>query len=58
MRLEMNEANVVGLCERPRPWPVFYMMLGQTHVNAWSRVVASQNGGSIDYIFPLRLGVL
>ena len=30
----------------------------QTHVNGWSRVVASQNGGSTSYIFPLRLGVL
>ena len=36
----------------------FYGMLGQTHVNGWSRVVASQNGGSTSYIFPLRLGVL
>ena len=36
----------------------FYGMLGQTHVNGWSRVIASQNGGSTDYIFPLRLGVL
>ena len=34
------------------------MMLGQTHVNGWNHVVASQNGGSISYIFPLRLGVL
>ena len=33
-------------------------MLGQTHVNGWSRVIASQNGGSTDYIFPLRFGVL
>ena len=46
-------------CERPRPRPVFYgMMLGQTHVNGWSRVIASQNGGSTSYIFPLILGVL
>ena len=45
-------------CERPRPRPPFYMMLGQTHVNGWSRVIASQNGGSTGYIFPLRLGVL
>ena len=37
-------------CERPRPRPVFYRMLGQTHVNGWSRVVVSQNGGSISYI--------
>ena len=34
------------------------LMLGQTHVNGWSRVIASQNGGSTSYIFPLRLGVL
>ena len=46
------------MCERPRPLPIFYMMLGQTHVNGWGRVVASQNGGSTDYISPLRLGVL
>ena len=36
----------------------FYRMLGQTHVNGWSHVIASQNGGSTDYISPLRLGVL
>ena len=36
----------------------FYEMLGQTHVNGWSRVIAPQNEGSIDYIFLLRLGVL
>ena len=40
------------------PEPLFYRMLGQTHVNGWSRVVASQNGGSISYIFALRLRVL
>ena len=34
------------------------MMLGQTHVNGWSRVVAFQNRGSINYIFPFRLRVL
>ena len=34
------------------PGPLFEM-LGQTHVNGWSRVIASQNGGSTDYIFPL-----
>ena len=38
--------------------PARFMMLGQTHVNGWSRIVASQNGGSTGYIFPLRLGVL
>ena len=37
----------------------FYdVVLGQTHVNGWSRVIASQNGGLTSYIFPLRLGVL
>ena len=36
----------------------FYRMLGQTHVNGWSRVIASQNGGSTGYIFSRRLGVL
>ena len=36
----------------------FYECLGQTHMNGWSRVIASQNGGSTSYIFPLRLGVL
>ena len=36
----------------------FYGMLGQTHVNGWSRVIASQNGGSTSYTFPFRLRVL
>ena len=45
-------------CEKPRPRPVFYRMLGQTHVNGWSRIVASQNGGLTSYIFPPKLGVL
>ena len=35
----------------------FFRMLGQTHVNEWSRVIASQNEDSTSYIFPLRLGV-
>ena len=49
--------NFLGLviCERPRPLARF-MMLG--HMNGWSRVVASQNGGSTSYIFPFRLRVL
>ena len=38
--------------------PFYDVMLDQTHVNGWSRVIASQNGGSTSYIFPLRLGVL
>ena len=40
------------------PGPPFYKMLGQTHVNGWSRVIAYQNGGSTSYIFPFRLRVL
>ena len=40
------------------PGPRFYGMLGQTHVNGWSRVIASQNRGSTSYISPHRLGVL
>ena len=36
----------------------FYMILGQIHVNGLSHVIASQNGDSIDYISPLKLGVL
>ena len=38
--------------------PTRFMMLGQTHVKGWSRVITSQNGSLTDYIFPLRLGVL
>ena len=39
--------------------PTHYLMvLGQTHVNGWSRVIVSQNGGLINYIFPFRLRVL
>ena len=36
----------------------FYDVLGQTHVNGWSHIIASQNGGSTSYIFPFRLRVL
>ena len=36
----------------------FYRMLGQTHINGWSRVITSQNKGSTSYIFPFRLRVL
>ena len=35
-----------------------FWVLGQTHVNEWSRFIVSQNGDSIDYIFPFRLRVL
>ena len=38
--------------------PFYDRMLGQTHVNGWSRVIASQNRGSTSYIFPFRLRVL
>ena len=54
---ESFNSMIVKACERPRPRPVLWM-LGQTHMNGWSRVIASQNGGSTSYIFPLRLGVL
>ena len=54
---EKTKGKGLALCERPRPRPVLWM-LGQTHANGWSRVIASQNGGSTDYIFLLRLGVL
>ena len=40
------------------PGPFYEMLLGQTHVNGWSRVIASQNGGSTSYTFPFRLRVL
>ena len=55
--LALNIPSGVATVRDRAPGP-FYGMLGQTHVNGWSRVVASQNGGSTSYIFPLRLGVL
>ena len=45
------------MCERPRPKPVLWDV-GPNPVNGWSRVIATQNGGSTSYIFLLRLGVL
>ena len=54
----MAESKKKKGCVRDRAPGPFYEMLGQTHVNGWSRIVASQNGGSTSYIFPLRLGVL
>ena len=45
----------IGIVRDCAPSP-FYE--GQTHVNGWIRVVASQNGGSTSYIFPFRLRVL
>ena len=47
----------IGVRDRA-PGPFFRMLLGLAHVNVWSRVIASKNGGSISYISPLRLGVL
>ena len=57
----LNKARKAGLlwsAVRGRAPGPFYEMLGQTHVHGWSRVIASHNGGSTSYIFPLRLGVL
>ena len=53
-----NLKNVLKYCERLCPRPPFYRMLGQTHVNGWSRVIAFQNEGLTSYIFPFRLRVL
>ena len=50
--------SLLCVCVRDRAPGPLYEMLGQTHVNGWSRVIASQNEGSTSYIFPLRLGVL
>ena len=36
----------------------FFRLLGQSPVNGWSRVIASQNGGLTSYIFPFKLRVL
>ena len=53
----MLNSKTQGVRDRA-PGLLFYRMLGQTHVNGWRRIIATQNGGSIDYIFPLRLEVL
>ena len=45
-------------CVKDRAPDPFYRMLGQTHVNGWSCVIASQNRGSTSYVFPSRLRVL
>ena len=52
-----NHLNYPSNLWETAPPARFYRMLGQTHVNGWSHVITSQNGGSTDYIFPLRLGV-
>ena len=43
---------------RDRASAPFLKMLGQTHMNGWSYVIASQNGDSTDYIFSFRLRFL
>ena len=40
------------------PTHFYRMLLGQTHMNGWSRVIASQNRGSTSYIFPFKLRIL
>ena len=45
-----SQTTLPNTCERPRPWPPFIRMLGQTHVNGWSRVIVPQNGGLTNYI--------
>ena len=37
--------SLLSMCERRYPRPLFFWMLGQTHVNEWSRVIVSQNRG-------------
>ena len=48
----------IGFIVRDRTPGPFYRMLDQTHVNGWSRVIASQNGGLTSYIFLVKLMVL
>ena len=48
----IREAHQSGYVRDRAPGPLFYRMLGQTHVNGWSRVIASQNGSSTSCIFP------
>ena len=55
--LSFLEDISIDFCERLHPQPIF-MMLGQTHVNGWSPIIAFQNGGLTSYIFPFRLRVL
>ena len=54
---EIEISQQLKLWETAPPAHLF-MMLGQTHVNGRSRVVAFQNGGSTSYIFPFKLKVL
>ena len=56
----LNEMPIMKnyICEKLRPRPHFLGVLGQTHVNGWSRIIASQNRSLTNYIFPFRLRVL
>ena len=58
LQSEATTVHGIFVSVRDRAPGPFYGMLGQTHMNGWSRVVASQNEGSTSYIFALRLGVL
>ena len=53
----LSKNRVLNLWETAPP-ARFIELLGQTQVNGWSCVIASQNGGSTSYISPLRLRVL
>ena len=53
----LSKYRVLNLRETAPP-ARFIELLGQTQVNGWSCVIASQNGGSTSYISPLRLRVL
>ena len=44
---------IIHVFVRDRAPGLFLWMLGQTHLNGWSRIIASQNGGSTSYIFSL-----
>ena len=56
----LNEMPIMKnyICERLRLQPPFLGVLGQTHMNGWSRIIATQNRSSTNYIFPFRLRVL
>ena len=54
----MIEKDLAASMRDRIPGPFSFGMLGQTHVNGWSRVIVSQNGGSTSYISPFRLRVL
>ena len=57
-RLQNGVSPVESPLWETTPLTRFMMLLDQTYMNGWSRVVASQNGGSTSYISPFRLRVL